>query len=89
MLACGQNATGEALPQEVQSMTDAQLTVCLTFDVDGMSAWIGSHKTRNPSMISRGEFTIVGTPRVLELLRKYDVPARSAFRATRSARSRT
>jgi peptidoglycan/xylan/chitin deacetylase (PgdA/CDA1 family) len=55
-------------------MRDAKLTVCLTFDVDGMSAWIGSHKTRNPSMISRGEFTTVATPRVLDLLAKYEVP---------------
>jgi peptidoglycan-N-acetylglucosamine deacetylase len=55
-------------------MSSARLTVCLTFDVDGMSAWIGSHKTKNPSMISRGEFTVVATPRVLALLQKYGVP---------------
>lgn len=54
-------------------MVNAKLTVCLTFDVDGVSSWIGSHKTRNPSMISRGEFTVTATPRVLDLLRKYDV----------------
>ena len=51
-----------------------KLTVCLTFDVDGPSAWIGSMKSNNPSMISRGEFTVVATPRVLDLLRRYDVP---------------
>ena len=55
-------------------MTDARLTVCLTFDVDGMSAWIGSLKSNNPSMISRGEFTIVATPRVLDLLRSFKIP---------------
>jgi peptidoglycan/xylan/chitin deacetylase (PgdA/CDA1 family) len=56
-------------------MINPRLTVCLTFDVDGLSAWIGSHKSRNPSMISRGEFTVVATPRVLQLLRKYDIAA--------------
>jgi peptidoglycan-N-acetylglucosamine deacetylase len=55
-------------------MSDRKLTVCLTFDVDGPSAWIGSAKSRNPSMISRGEFTVVATPRVLQLLHKYEVP---------------
>jgi len=33
----------------------AQHSVCLTFDFDGMSIWIGSFKSNNPSMISRGE----------------------------------
>ncbi|PEQ14671.1 polysaccharide deacetylase [Novosphingobium sp. PC22D] len=52
-----------------------RLSCCLTFDVDGMSAWIGTLKTRNPSMISRGEFTITGTRRVLQLLRRHDLQA--------------
>lgn len=51
----------------------SHLTVCLTFDVDGMSSWIATMKSQNPSMISRGEFTCVATPRVLHLLRKYDI----------------
>lgn len=53
---------------------DARLSVCLTFDVDGMSSWIGSFGSRNPSMISRGEFTVVATPRVLDLLARHDIP---------------
>ena len=55
-------------------MAEPRLTVCLTFDVDGMSSWIGSFKSRNPSMISRGEFTLVATPRVLHLLKRLDIP---------------
>jgi peptidoglycan/xylan/chitin deacetylase (PgdA/CDA1 family) len=51
----------------------SDLTVCLSFDVDGMSSWIVTLKSQNPSMISRGEFTCVATPRVLRLLRKYDI----------------
>ncbi|MHA3795114.1 polysaccharide deacetylase family protein [Sphingomonas sp. YL-JM2C] len=50
-----------------------RLTVCLTFDVDGMSSWIGTAKSRNPSMLSRGDFTVVATPRLLDLLRKLDI----------------
>lgn len=50
------------------------LSVALTFDVDGPSAWIGTMESRNPSMVSRGEFTVVATPRVLSLLKKHDIP---------------
>jgi peptidoglycan-N-acetylglucosamine deacetylase len=53
----------------------ARLSCCLTFDVDGMSSWIGSGRSNNPSAISRGEFTAVATPRVLELLARYDIRA--------------
>ncbi len=51
------------------------LTICLTFDVDGMSSWIGTGRSRNPSAISRGEFTSVATPRVLALLARHAIPA--------------
>jgi len=50
------------------------LTCCLTFDVDGMSSWIGS-RSNSPSAISRGEFTAIATPRVLALLARYDIAA--------------
>lgn len=47
-----------------------RLSCCLTFDFDAMSAWIGSFRSENPSMISRGEFgAAVGLPRVLDLLK--------------------
>ena len=49
--------------------------VCLTFDFDAMSGFISRGMT-SPSPISRGEFGAnVGAQRVLDLLRKYDVPS--------------
>jgi peptidoglycan-N-acetylglucosamine deacetylase len=50
-------------------------TCALTFDFDAMSVWIGSYKSRNPSMVSRGEFGAVAVPRILDLLARHDVPA--------------
>ena len=43
-------------------------TVCLTFDFDAISLWIGSFGATSPSMISRGEFGPVGVERILRLL---------------------
>jgi peptidoglycan/xylan/chitin deacetylase (PgdA/CDA1 family) len=63
----------------------SKLTVCLTFDVDGMSSWIGTAKSNNPSVLSRGEFTIVATPRILALLKKkriqgtFYIPGHTAY----------
>lgn len=51
------------------------LSVCLTFDVDAMSAWIGTMKTKNPSALSRGEFTVLGTQRVLAFLKRKAIRA--------------
>lgn len=50
-------------------------TVCLTFDFDAISVWIGSMGQKSPTAISRGEFGVVGAGRLLELLRRYDIPA--------------
>jgi peptidoglycan-N-acetylglucosamine deacetylase len=52
-----------------------ELFVCLTFDFDAMSVWIGSAKSNNPSMISRGEFAIVAVPRILRLLESLKLKA--------------
>lgn len=52
-----------------------KFTVCLTFDVDAISGWIGSARSNNPTTLSRGEFTVVGTPRVLALLRRKGIHA--------------
>ena len=51
------------------------LSACITFDFDAMSVWIGSAKSNNPSMISRGEFASVAVPRLLKLLKSLDVTA--------------
>jgi peptidoglycan/xylan/chitin deacetylase (PgdA/CDA1 family) len=50
-------------------------SACLTFDFDAMSSWITSGQSNNPSMISRGEFAIVGLQRVLDVLRRHEVRA--------------
>lgn len=50
-------------------------TCALTFDFDAMSLWLGSYKSRNPSMVSRGEFGAVAVPRILDLLARHGVPA--------------
>ena len=49
------------------------LSCSITFDFDGMSSWIGSAKSNNPSMISRGQFGAVAVPRILNLLECYQV----------------
>jgi peptidoglycan/xylan/chitin deacetylase (PgdA/CDA1 family) len=49
------------------------LSVCLTFDFDAVSLWIGSMRQRSPSAISRGEFGVVGAGRILEILRRHSV----------------
>jgi peptidoglycan-N-acetylglucosamine deacetylase len=51
------------------------LNCALTFDFDAMSVWIGSYKSRNPSMVSRGEFGAVAVPRILDLLKKHKITA--------------
>ena len=50
-------------------------TVCLTFDFDAISVWIGPRGATSPSAISRGEFAVVGVARILTLLRRESIPA--------------
>jgi peptidoglycan/xylan/chitin deacetylase (PgdA/CDA1 family) len=55
-------------------------TICLSFDFDAISAWLTSWSSgrSRPSAvdISRGEFGArVGAPRILDLLKKYDIEA--------------
>lgn len=49
------------------------VSVCLTFDFDAISVWIGSMGSRSPGNISRGEFGVVGARRVLELLKRHGI----------------
>jgi peptidoglycan/xylan/chitin deacetylase (PgdA/CDA1 family) len=50
------------------------MSVCLSFDLDAISVWIGSMGSKSPGNISRGEFgAVVGTGRILETLRRYEV----------------
>lgn len=49
--------------------------VALSFDVDALSLWIGSFKASNASMVSRGEFDVPATRRVLALLERLGLKA--------------
>lgn len=53
--------------------TQNECSVCLTFDFDAMSLWIGTFGATSPSMISRGEFGKIGALRILDLLAKYNL----------------
>ncbi len=52
-----------------------QATVCLTFDFDAISLWIGPMGATSPSMISRGELGVVGVERILRLLARRNIRA--------------
>jgi peptidoglycan/xylan/chitin deacetylase (PgdA/CDA1 family) len=54
---------------------DAKISVCLSFDFDALSLWIGGFRARSLSAISRGEFGRVGAARILDLLRDFKIPA--------------
>ncbi|MDE0201708.1 MAG: polysaccharide deacetylase [Rhodospirillaceae bacterium] len=47
---------------------------CLTFDFDAVSGFIAKGM-RSPTPISRGEFGLVGADRILDLLKRHDIPA--------------
>ena len=50
--------------------------VCLTFDFDALSVWLGGDPSPTPAMLSRGEFGArVGVPRILKLLADYHISA--------------
>jgi peptidoglycan/xylan/chitin deacetylase (PgdA/CDA1 family) len=50
-------------------------TICLTFDFDAISLWIGPFAARSPSAISRGEFGAIGCERILRLLDRESILA--------------
>ncbi len=57
-------------------MTTSRPTVCLSFDFDAMSLWLGTFRASTPTAMSRGEFGArVGVPRILELLEREGIPA--------------
>jgi peptidoglycan/xylan/chitin deacetylase (PgdA/CDA1 family) len=51
----------------------ARHIVCLTFDFDAMSGFISRGMT-TPTPISRGEFGVVASGRLLALMKRYDIP---------------
>ncbi len=54
---------------------DAKISVCLSFDFDAMSLWIGGFRARSLSAVSRGEFGRVGAVRILDLLKYLKIPS--------------
>lgn len=53
-----------------------QPTVCLTFDFDAISVWLGTLGLSTPTYVSRGEFAAnVASPRILDLLEREGVVA--------------
>ena len=50
-----------------------RIDVCLTFDFDAMSVWIGTFHARSPSALSRGEFGKVGADRLLAMLHEWGI----------------
>jgi len=51
-------------------------TVCLSFDFDAISVWIGTFGVSTPQFVSRGEYGAnVATPRILDLLEREGVQA--------------
>ena len=62
-----------------------KVRVCLSFDFDALSLWIGGFRARSLSAISRGEFGRVGAVRILDLMRDRNIkttwfiPAHSAL----------
>ena len=65
----------------VQDLCDAaavasnDVSVCLTFDFDAISVWIGPRGSRSPNLIARGEFGEVGAHRLVDLLAELGVPS--------------
>jgi peptidoglycan/xylan/chitin deacetylase (PgdA/CDA1 family) len=51
------------------------LSVCITFDYDALSLWVGMLASTNPTQVSRGEFAAVAMDRILTYLREQEIPA--------------
>lgn len=56
-------------------MAMAKATVCLSFDFDAISIWIGPRGANSPSAISRGEYAALGVERILKVLAEREIPA--------------
>jgi peptidoglycan/xylan/chitin deacetylase (PgdA/CDA1 family) len=52
-----------------------EISVCLTFDFDALSIWIGPRGSRSPNLVARGEFGEVGAGRLVDLLAAHGIPS--------------
>ena len=50
------------------------VNVCLSFDFDAISLWVGPKGSKSPNLISRGEFARVGAERLLKLFDEQQIP---------------
>ena len=53
--------------------SEKKISVCLTFDFDAISLWLGGFGARSLSAISRGEFGRVGAERLIAMLREWRI----------------
>ena len=69
-------STGAASPPDLGNSSGRKLAISFTFDFDAESAWLGSFGVSTPSALSRGAYGAnEGVPRILALLRNYELPA--------------
>ena len=52
---------------------EKKISVCLTFDFDAISLWIGGFGAKSLSAISRGEFGRVGAERLIAMMREWEI----------------
>src|SRR5712692_4452561 len=52
---------------------EEKISVCLSFDFDAISLWLGGFRATSLSAISRGEFGRVGAERLLAMLREWGI----------------
>ena len=52
---------------------EKKISVCLTFDFDAISLWLGGFRATSLSAISRGEFGRVGAERLITMLGEWDI----------------
>ena len=50
------------------------VSVCLSFDFDAISIWVGPRQSKSPNLIARGEFGRVGAERLLKLFDERQIP---------------
>ena len=55
--------------------SERPLSVCITFDYDALSLWVGMLASTSPTEVSRGEFATVAIGRILTYLREQEIPA--------------
>ena len=52
-----------------------RISICLSFDFDAISLWVGPRKSRSPNLIARGEFGEIGAQRLVKLLDDEQIPS--------------